>query len=258
MAEWDPSLYLKYGRERTQPAIDLCGRIPCENPGRILDVGCGPGNSTQVLAARFPKAQILGVDASAEMVEAARKAMPEYSFMQYDAGGDLSGLGGGYDVVFSNACLQWIPGHATLLPRLMKLLGPGGVLCVQVPLTHWQPVYKALEEMLSEGEWAGRFDGARNFYALEPREYYDILSPVCAGLDIWQTRYYHVMTSPQAIIDWYSGTGLRPYLQALDAARAQRFKAQLLGRITNLYPAQQDGKVLFEFPRLFFMAVAKG
>ena len=132
MAQWNSQQYLKFEKERTQPAIDLAARIPLEHPQAVLDIGCGPGNSTHVLAQRFPEANILGVDQSLPMLEQAARQYPDLSFRQLDAHTELPTLGQRFDVVFSNACIQWVPDHPRLLREMMALLRPGGVLAVQV------------------------------------------------------------------------------------------------------------------------------
>ena len=134
MADWNSELYLKFKAERTQPAHDLAARIPLRDARSILDIGCGPGNSTAAVAARYPGARVLGVDSSENMVAAACAAHPEFEFRVCEAPQGLDALGGGFDIVFSNACLQWIPEHRTLLPALMRQLRPGGVLAVQIPV----------------------------------------------------------------------------------------------------------------------------
>ena len=128
MSSWDAAQYLKFGAQRTQPSRDLAARIPLEQPRKIIDIGCGPGNSTEVLRQRFPQADILGVDSSPEMIRAAAQAHPEMRFQLCDAGTELGTLDRDFDVVFSNACIQWIPNHPKLLREMMQLLRPGGIL----------------------------------------------------------------------------------------------------------------------------------
>jgi trans-aconitate 2-methyltransferase len=223
MPIWNPGQYLKFGAERTRPSLDLCARIP-GSPGRILDLGCGPGNSTAVLRERWPEAELAGLDSSAEMIAQARASHPAGSWIL--AGAESYVPPQALDLVFSNAVLQWLPDHPRLLPRLMGWLAPGGCLAVQMP--------------------------AMSFH--EASFYYDLLAPT-AQVDLWETVYHHPMASHQALIEWYEGTGMRPYLERLpdDAARAA-FKAELLEECRGEYPVMADGKVVMPFKRLFFLA----
>lgn len=256
MSDWNPEMYLKFKKERTQPALDLAGRLDlC--PAKALDVGCGPGNSTQVLADRFPKAEITGVDFSASMIEKAQKEHPTLNFLQYDVSGDLSGLPHDCDVVFSNACLQWVPDHPGLLPRLLGLLKPGGVLAVQVPVNWQEPIHQIIQQTVEQERWRERIPYHRNFYTLKPEEYFDLLARISADFTMWETVYMHRLPSHQAIMDWYSSTGLRPYLDAaVDEEARQGFYDEVFRQVKGAYPVQENGEVIFRFPRLFFIAKA--
>ena len=255
MADWNSELYLKFKSERTQPAIDLANRIPLAAPARILDIGCGPGNSTKVLAERFPNARVIGTDNSPEMLEKAKRDNPALDFCFCDAGGDVSGLGEDYDVVFSNACIQWIPDHAALLPRLLGLLRPGGVLAVQTPMNYEEPIHKIIGELAGSPRWRESFPQPRIFYNLKPEEYFDLLTEAASDFTLWQTTYYHCMPAHEAILDWYRSTGLRPYLDALPPEQQLEFEQAVLERVREEYPLQRDGRIIFRFPRFFFLAV---
>lgn len=253
MAEWDPALYLQFSADRTRPAAELAAAIPGDAPARVLDLGCGPGNSTAVLAARFPNARLLGVDNSPAMVAAARAAYPQYEFAACDISSQLPVLGAGWDVVFSNACLQWVPGHRELLPALYALLAPGGVLAVQVPLQRAQPVHGLLRRLAAAPRWQKLLQ-PRPVHLLEPAEYWDLLAGLTPRFRLWQTVYYQQLESPDALLEWYRGTGLRPYLAQLPESRRPAFEAEVLAGIRELYPARPGGGILFPFPRLFFLA----
>lgn len=256
MAEWNAAQYLRFETERTQPAIDLAARIPLEQAAKILDVGCGPGNSTAVLARRFPKAEILGVDNAASMIQAARERQPTLSFALCDASGeDLEALDTDYDVVFSNACIQWIPDHPALLRRMLARLRPGGVLAVQTPMNYEEPVHRIIAEVCAKDKWQGKIGNPRIFYNLKPEEYADCLAGLASDYTLWQTTYYHRMASHQAILEWYRATGLRPYLQALSEADRPVFEKEIYDEVVAAYPQQANGEILFRFPRLFFLAV---
>ncbi len=257
MADWNSTQYLKFKNERTQPAIDLVNRITAVNPQKIVDLGCGPGNSTQVLAERFKQASILGVDNSENMVAAAKEKYPDLDFCICDISAELSQLDHDFDVVFSNACIQWVPDHQKLIPEMMGLLNEGGVLAVQIPMNYDEPIHKIILEVSSSEKWSPFFPEQRIFYTLTPGEYYDILSACTDEVFIWQTTYYHVMKSWQDILEWYRSTGLRPYLSVLGEERRGEFEADIYHRLVKEYPMQKNRDILFKFPRFFFTACKK-
>ncbi len=256
MAEWDPELYLAFERGRTQPSIDLVARIDVAAPTRVVDVGCGPGNSTAVLARRWPEAEIVGVDSSATMLDKARATYPEGTWVQADATAGLGHLGT-FDVVFSNAVIQWMPDQESLLQGLFASVRPGGVLAVQVPSTDRMPIRTALGELLTRARWRTRFDGVTSTYPRTASFYYDVLSSLTGELELWVTDYLHVMPSHDALVQWYSGSALRPYLDHLtDDAEQSAFLAEYHDLLVPAYPPQRDGKILFPFHRIFFTARA--
>jgi len=258
MAIWDSAQYLKFEQERTQPAIDLAARAACDAPANVLDLGCGPGNSSRVLAERFPGARILGIDSSPEMIAAARANHPDLKFALCDAARDLPSFGHGvFDVVFSNACIQWIPNHPDLLRDMLSLLRPGGVLAVQTPMNYEEPIHRIIAELVDGEKWAGAFANPRIFHNLLPGQYFDLLSELAAAFALWQTTYYHVLGSHADIMEWYRGTGLRPYLSALPKEERAAFEADVRDRVVQAYPKQKDGRIIFRFPRFFFTATAK-
>lgn len=254
MSDWNPELYLKFKKERTQPSRDLAARL--ENaPAKALDVGCGPGNSTRVVADRFPGARVIGIDFSPNMVETARREHPELEFFQCDVSKPLDCLPCDFDLVFSNACLQWVPDHPALLPRLMKLLKPGGMLAVQIPINYQEPIHQIIERTVSREEWRELIPYHRSFYTLSPETYFDLLAACSSDFTMWETTYLHRLPSHQAIMDWYSSTGLRPYLESAvnDTAR-ERFFQEIFRQVQEAYPLQKNGELIFRFPRLFFIA----
>ena len=254
MADWNSTQYLKFKNERTQPAIDLANRVEVENPQKIADLGCGPGNSTQVLAKKFPNACILGVDNSENMIAAARENCPGLDFCICDIGSGLSQLDHDFDVVFSNACIQWVPDHHKLIPGMLGLLKKGGLLAVQIPMNFQEPIHRIISEVSSSEKWNAYFPMKRIFYTLSPEEYFDILSGCSQDFSIWQATYYHVMKSWRDILEWYRGTGLRPYLSVLAEDRRGEFEEDILQRLVKAYPPQKKGDILFRFPRFFFTA----
>jgi trans-aconitate 2-methyltransferase len=254
---WSSEQYLKFKTERTQPAIDLVNRILMDNPRKIIDIGCGPGNSTQVLKSKFPDAYILGVDKSEDMVLSAKSNYPEIDFKICDVSVELSRFNGEFDIVFSNACIQWIPEHNILLKNLLNLLHENGILAVQIPMNNHEPIHKIIGELVTSDKWKEYFKNPRIFYTLSQSEYYDLLSELSGDFHIWDTVYYHVMKSHQDILEWYRGTGLRPYLDILPEDKKREFEEELMGKLKIGYPKQTNGDIIFRFPRFFFTAHPK-
>jgi trans-aconitate 2-methyltransferase len=248
---WDATLYLRYQEERSRAARDLLAQVPIAEARHICDLGCGPGNSTKLLAARFPRAEILGIDSSAEMLQQARQALPDVSF-------DLADLatwrpGRAADLIFANAVFQWVPDHMSVLRALVETLPSSGVLAVQMPDNVSEPTHVMMRE--TAAPWAERLAGAAREPLPPPTAYCDELRPLCRHIDIWHTIYQHVLADAPAIVEWMMGTGLRPYLALLDESERQAFLAAYTERIAAAYPVLADGRVLLPFPRLFLIAV---
>ncbi len=256
MSAWNPSLYMKFGSERTQPSIDLVSRIDISDPEHIIDIGCGPGNSTAILRQRWPNARITGLDNSPEMIDAAQQGYPAQEWILADAVKWQPPAP--YRIVFSNAALQWMPDHARLIPHLFGMVAKGGALAFQIPARLYSPLHQNLLEVADEAEWAQRMAGPKNGFLMErPAFYYDLLAGAASKVDLWETEYYHIMENYGAIISWASGTALRPFLDALDTEeQRQRFTQLLTARVERSYLVQRDGKVLFPFRRLFMVAYA--
>ncbi len=250
MADWNSTQYLKFKNYRTQPARDLASRIAGANPNTIVDIGCGTGNSTRILREIFPKADILGIDSSPNMLDAAARENPDLSFRLCDA----TALDGKYDILFSNACLQWIPNHNSLLPTLMSKLNDGGILAVQMPKNGDEPLYRLIKEVTDDPKWGFECANLQNNKTLSPEEYYNILFGCSSSFEIWESRYYHHMPNHRALIEWVKGTKLRPYLDLLGKEKARMLEAELVYRLKDYYPLMSDGSVLFGFRRLFFTA----
>ncbi|MEE9684859.1 trans-aconitate 2-methyltransferase [Lelliottia amnigena] len=248
MADWNPSLYLQYGAERTRPASELLARIALDDASDVLDLGCGPGNSTALLHQRWPLARIMGVDNSPAMLEQARVAVPECRFIEADVRQFKPEHA--VDIIYANASLQWVPDHYALLPHLISLLKLNGVLAVQMPDNTDEPSHVLMREVAYEQGYPNR--------AREPlpgiHAYYDILTEAGCDVDIWRTTYYHKMSSHQAIIDWVSATGLRPWMQELSEDEQLKFLARYHELLVQQYPIQENGQILLAFPRLFFVA----
>lgn len=256
VADWDPDNYLRFEDHRTRPAAELAAHVRVATPETVIDLGCGPGNSTQILRQRWPAAHVLGLDSSPGMISAARENYPDQEWEIGDIGQWSSDPP--FDVVFSNAALQWLPDHSCLLPRLFRQVSSGGALAFQVPSRTYSQVQLLIDEIADDAAWASRMQAARSALTIEdPDVYYDLLAPVARVVDTWETIYYQVMDSPTAIVEWISSTGLRPYLDALDSEQErQHFTSRLLGRVKESYSLQQDGKVLFPFRRTSVIAYA--
>lgn len=248
MADWNPSLYLQYGEERTRPAAELLARVQLDDVASIVDLGCGPGNSTALLRQRWPDADITGVDNSPAMLEEARAALPGCRFVeadicQYRPQEPLS-------LIYANASLQWIPNHYDLLPHLVSLLRLNGVLAIQMPDNWLEPTHVAMRDVASEQGYPNR--------GREPlpgvHAYYDILTEAGCEVDIWRTTYFHKMGSHQAIIDWVSATGLRPWLKDLNESEQKNYLKRYHQLLEAQYPLQENGQILLAFPRLFIVA----
>jgi trans-aconitate 2-methyltransferase len=251
MPVWSATQYLKFGEERTRPCRDLAARIALTHVRRAIDLGCGPGNSTAVLADRWPDAELTGLDGSPEMIETARQSYPAHRWVLGDIPKWAAAAEERFDVVFSNAALQWVTDHAANYPRILDRVADGGALAIQIPAYADAPCQNALREMAS----VGRLREVETWHTHEPPFYYDALAPLAKYLDMWETTYLHVMPNVEAIVEWYKGSALRPYLQALDSpAEGERFLAEYLDRIRPHYMPRPDGRVLFPFRRIFAIA----
>ena len=248
MADWNPSLYLQFASERTRPAAELLARIAKPSATHIADLGCGPGNSTELLRSAWPEALITGVDNSPAMLEKAQLALPDCQFVQANIGEWQPEHP--LDVLYANASLQWVPHHQALFPHLVTLLANDGVLAVQMPDNWEEPSHASMRQVANE---LGHSPKARTPLP-DVQTYYDLLADSGCEVDIWRTTYFHPLASHQAIIEWLSATGLRPYLQDLDSVSQQAFLSRYLQLLEERYPTQHNGQVLLAFPRLFIIA----
>lgn len=252
---WSPTQYTKFENERNRPVHDLLAHIATPDPKTAADIGCGPGNSTELLQARFPHARVTGMDSSQNMIDAARKRLPEIAFEV----GDIAGWASRerFDVILANAALQWVPDHAALLPALLDRLAGGGSLAVQMPDNLDEPAHVLMRETAAQGPWAATLAGAAK--AREPRRsvdwYYRVLREAGATVDIWRSIYHHPLADgAPAIVEWFKGTGLRPFIDPLDEADRAGYLERYTSAVAKAYPAQPDRSVLLPFPRLFFVA----
>ena len=257
MSQWDAQQYLLFHDQRTQPCIDLVQHIELKSPETIIDLGCGPGNSTKVLAERWPNALVTGLDNSSEMLTEARTLHPQWRWVLGDIrtfASDRDGLK--YDMVFSNAALQWLTDHARLFPQLFNRVEPGGALAVQMPAVLDSPAQYSILELIQDPRWEKHFrEPLRDWFHHDLHFYYSLLAASARRVDLWQTTYLHIMSGPNDIVEWYRGTALRPYLQALpDDFTRQEFLCEYSQQIAQAYPAQPNGRVLFPFKRIFIVA----
>jgi trans-aconitate 2-methyltransferase len=254
LADWNAGQYLKFEDERTRPAADLIGRVPLAEIRSAVDIGCGSGNSTELIVDRYPDARVVGLDNSPDMLAKARMRLPGVSFEEADIA--AWNPNERYDLIFANAVLQWLPDHSHLLARLSSYLETGGCLAVQMPNNLHEPSHTLMRKVAQEGSWAGKLKAAsvsrEEIGSFE--DYYSWLGQAGCSADIWQTTYVHPLTDVEAIVEWLKGTGLRPYLDPLSPDERSKFLEQYHAEIEKAYPAQQDGTVLLRFPRLFFVA----
>jgi trans-aconitate 2-methyltransferase len=249
MPTWNADQYLKFGDERTRPCRDLVNSISIPNAAAIMDLGCGPGNSTGVLADRWPSAQVTGLDSSDSMIHTARESNPKGRWIVRDISEWAENDAGQFDVVFANAALQWVPNHESLFPKLMKHVTPGGALAVQVPANMEALPHRLMRE-LAPAELRPRV-----WHVHEASFYYDVLASDAVRVDVWKTEYQHILPNAEAVVEWYKGSGLRPFLEAMNSESDRtRFLDRYTERIREAYRPQPDGAVLFPFLRLFIVA----
>lgn len=251
---WSAKQYSAFEEERTRPVRDLVAAIAhSERPVRVaIDLGCGPGNSTEVLAQRFPDAAVSGIDSSEDMIGAATRRMPHVPFAVADIATWRAAQP--MDVILANASLQWLPDHATLYPRLAAQLAPGGQLAIQTPDNLEEPAHRLAREVAADKAFAERIGAVRHPPRHGAIDCYAMLRPHCSRVDVWRTTYYHPLADAAAVVEWFKGSALRPYLALLDAGQQAAFLARYQEAIAQAYPALADGSVLLPFPRLFIVA----
>lgn len=251
---WDPAQYLRFGRERLRPALDLLAQVNIERPRFVVDLGCGAGNVTAILKQRFPAAEVLGIDGSPPMLQKARAAASDCSFLEADIG--LWQPDRPPDLIFSNAALHWLPSHGVLFPRLVSLLAPGGMLAVQMPAMHDAPFRRLQSLVASEGPWAEALHGVGSAPDILPATaYWDLLRPHVGRPDMWETTYFHALQGNDAVLEWASGSSLRPFLDILSADLRDAFRQAYAEAIRPHYPPRPDGSTLLPFRRLFMIAI---
>jgi len=252
---WNPQAYEAFADHRIRPALDLLGRVALAAPRRIVDLGCGSGNVTLLLAQRWPEAYILALDSAAEMLATARARSGTISWRQVDLGAWQASER--FDLVFSNAALHWLGDHATVFPRLADAVTPGGVLAVQMPSNFSAPSHSLMHALALERPYRTHLAGVlRPAPVLDAADYYALLAPRFGRIDIWSTDYLQVLHGENPVADWTRSTWLGALLEALPEPLRGAFEAQYRLRVLDAYPKRDDGSTLFPFRRLFLVATA--
>jgi trans-aconitate 2-methyltransferase len=255
---WSAAQYSKFEAERNRPILDLLARVTSTDVTTAADLGCGPGNSTEFLQRRFPRARIIGIDNAPDMIGAARKRLPGVEFEEADIAGWTHS--GPFDLILANASLQWVPDHRILVLELLRKLSSGGTLAVQMPDNLDEPAHRLMRAIAADGPWAAKLATATAARAERHNAawYYGLLKSAVDTLDIWQTTYIHALVGgAAAVVEWFKGTGLRPFLDPLDDTERLAFLDRYLSAIEQAYSALPDGTVLLPFPRLFILATAR-
>ena len=252
-ASWDPAQYLKWSDHRLRPAVDLLQRVAVASPAKVVDLGCGTGNVTALLRARWPGARVTGVDASPSMLERARASDPGVDWQQADVA--TWAPPAPVDVLFSNATLHWIDDHAMLFPRLLTLVAAGGALAIQMPRNFGEPSHTSIYDVVREGRWRERLEKLIRQEPTKPPEYYwDLLRPHVSALDVWETVYTQALSGEHPVADFVKGSWLKPFLDALHAEERPAFEDAYRERVARAYRPRADGTTLFPFRRLFIVA----
>jgi trans-aconitate 2-methyltransferase len=266
---WDPDGYLRFADQRGRPFQDLIARIGAASPARVVDLGCGPGNATELLADRWPDAAVLGVDSSAEMIDAAqhraRTDGPGPGRLEFRRG-DLrdwhASASEPVDVVVTNATLQWVPGHLDLLPSLLEQVVPGGWFAMGVPGNFNAPSHALLADLQRSEPWSAYFTGSEyRPGSHDPADYLRALTDAGAEADVWETTYLYIVDGANGVLDFVSSTGLRPVLIELggpNSAAAQDFTAAYAEALRTAYPPTTlHGRTVQILPYRRIFAVAQ-
>lgn len=260
MASWDPGQYARFAGPRLRPAADLVARLPDREFRAGLDLGCGGGQLTGLLAARFPGLALTGIDNSPDMLAVAAQKLPAAEFRA----GDIADVacGDGFDLIASNAAFHWLADHREILADLMEGLPANGVLAVQMPRNHAAPSHSLMAETVAEPRFAARLADVRSIQPVDAAETYAalLLDTGAAEVDAWETTYIHALApapGSHPVLEWVKGTALRPYLDALDEEEATAFTTAYREKLAAAYPVRADGGVLFPFRRVFFVATRR-
>jgi trans-aconitate 2-methyltransferase len=253
-SDWDPTLYMKFEDERMRAARDLLARVPLASARVVYDLGCGPGNSAELLAHRFSGARITGLDTSEAMLDHARRRAPDVRFVRQDIRDWAPD--GGADLIFANGVLQFLPDHHDLFPRLASMVVPGGAFAVQMPSAARESSHALMRMVAAEGPWWSRLAPVAKSQPLIAafEDYYEWLRPLCSRVELWSTTYVYAFDGADGIVDWFAGSPLQPFLERLSDDERCTFLDQYRRELRGAYPMRSDGKVLFAYPRLFVVA----
>lgn len=255
MSDWNPEKYLNFNAERLRPALDLISQIDPQDRLRVVDLGCGPGNVSVKLKYKWPEATVYAVDSSAAMIQNAKDTIGA-GINWIHSGAEEYHFPKNVDVIYSNAMFQWIKDQKALLEKCSFALSNNGVLAVQMPQFWDMPLGMVIKEVAENVTWSVGLNGiSEQIRTHSPGWYYDELSGLFRSINMWSSDYYHVLNSYQAIIDMIETTGMKPYLSLLTDKEGALFKKKVLNKLRDVYPLQENGKVLLPFKRLFFVAV---
>lgn len=254
--KWDPSKYVEFGNHRDRPFHDLVARIQADFPEKVVDLGCGPGNLTATLAARWPDAHVVGIDSSAEMLGKSETHARQFAHLSFEQG-DIADWqpDEDTDVVVTNAALQWVPGHQDMLGNWLAALKPGAWFAMQVPGNFTSPSHTLMRELAESPKWSSSLSGVlRHDGAVgSPADYLGIMLDAGCAADAWETTYQQVLQGRDPVLEWVRGTGLRPVLAALSSAEAAEFEQEYSELLREAYPPTSHGTV-FPFRRIFAVA----
>ena len=248
MNKWDSNAYLKFINERTRPSKDLINRL--SNHKNILDIGSGPGNSTNELYKRYLNASIIGAEADDSMISKAKTNYPNLKFEKAFMPNDFNKFGK-FDLIFSNACIHWIKEQEAIFNEIYNHLEIDGEVAIQIPLTQNADFYKMLYGLIDSKY--NELKNIDNFHNLDKYGYYNLLNKIgFKNIEIWETTYIHHVNTSDDIIAWYSGSGLKPYLDKV--IDKDMFINDLKELINKNYTKLDDGTYFLLMPRLFFVA----
>jgi trans-aconitate 2-methyltransferase len=251
---WDPRQYERFRAERSRPFFDLLDRIPDKSYKSIVDLGCGTGDLTSILADHWPESRVLGVDSSTEMLTKAQ-SLAEGDRIQFTPG-DIATWkpASPQELIVSNATFQWIPDPAALIRQVAGYLAPKGILAVQMPDNSASPSQRLLRDLEAAGPWTDKLrDRARQDGVPPLERWLELLWSEGLDTDAWETVYMHMLDGDDAVLEWMKGTTLRPVLKELEGPEGDEFLSRYREKLAAAYPRTAAG-TLFPFRRLFFVA----